>query len=162
MKGFLLGIVLAVLLAQHMPWLGLTGGPVRPEITIKLLGVATIFFCSGLKIRLRDAMDAAKNWRAHANQRNTLSRQPWLSSQTLRRAHVEWHSDRIRSDRAWHIMVASLLSRCWELEAEYYSLWELMRLWGTVLMLGLLLMWSGVRALDEEGADDDDREGDLT
>ena len=66
MKGFLLGIVLAVLLAQQMPWLGLTGGPVRPEITIKLLGVATIFFCSGLKKRLRDAMDAVKNWRAHA------------------------------------------------------------------------------------------------
>jgi sodium/bile acid cotransporter 7 len=59
------GILAAVLLAWSSPSLGVTGGPVRPEITIKLIGVATIFFCSGLKLRLSEAVAAVKNWRSN-------------------------------------------------------------------------------------------------
>ena len=65
MRGFMGGLLAAVVLAYWFPWLGLTGGPARPEITIKLIGVATIFFCSGLKLRLSEAVAAVKNWRSH-------------------------------------------------------------------------------------------------
>ncbi|CAM9911603.1 unnamed protein product, partial [Choristocarpus tenellus] len=62
-RFFLLGAAVAVSVAKLLPWLGATGGPLRPEYTVNKVGIALIFFLIGLSIRLRDLASAAVNVR---------------------------------------------------------------------------------------------------
>ncbi|XP_047423424.1 sodium/bile acid cotransporter 7 isoform X3 [Sciurus carolinensis] len=58
-EWFMIGIVLAIAGAKLKPSVGVNGGPLKPEITVSYIAVATIFFNSGLSLKteptLRDA-----------------------------------------------------------------------------------------------------------
>ena len=62
---FFLGVVLVILLAYMRPELGINGGPLRPEISVKLVGVSLIFLNSGLSIRTREFAGALSNYKLH-------------------------------------------------------------------------------------------------
>ena len=47
-----LGEVLVIFIAKKYPWIGATGGPLKPEFTISRLGVFTIFFINGVALQL--------------------------------------------------------------------------------------------------------------
>lgn len=63
MKHFLGGLLFVLCLAYTLPWLGVKGGPVKPEIFIKQLGVAVIFFGSGLSLPTSQLSSALKKWK---------------------------------------------------------------------------------------------------
>ena len=63
---FLLGIVLAITLAKLHPPLGVKGGILKPEITVKYLAVSFIFFNSGLSLKTEDLAKALKHVKLHA------------------------------------------------------------------------------------------------
>ncbi|XP_042557757.1 sodium/bile acid cotransporter 7 isoform X3 [Dipodomys spectabilis] len=48
---FLVGIVVAIAGAKLRPSVGVNGGPLKPEITVSYIAVATIFFNSGLSLK---------------------------------------------------------------------------------------------------------------
>uniref|UniRef100_A0A8C5L9Y3 Solute carrier family 10 (sodium/bile acid cotransporter family), member 7 n=1 Tax=Jaculus jaculus TaxID=51337 RepID=A0A8C5L9Y3_JACJA len=50
-EWFLVGIVLAIGAAKLQPGVGVNGGPLKPEITVSYIAVATIFFNSGLSLK---------------------------------------------------------------------------------------------------------------
>ena len=62
---FFLGVVLVILSAYLHPSLGIKGGPLRPEISVKLVGVFLIFLNSGLSIRTEEFAGAISNYRLH-------------------------------------------------------------------------------------------------
>ncbi|XP_036914335.1 sodium/bile acid cotransporter 7 isoform X2 [Sturnira hondurensis] len=49
-EWFMIGIVLAIAGAKLEPSIGVNGGPLKPEITVSYIAVATIFFNSGLSL----------------------------------------------------------------------------------------------------------------
>ncbi|XP_049626066.1 sodium/bile acid cotransporter 7 isoform X3 [Suncus etruscus] len=50
-EWFMIGIVLAIAAAKLEPAVGVNGGPLKPEITVSYIAVATIFFNSGLSLK---------------------------------------------------------------------------------------------------------------
>ncbi|XP_046380457.1 sodium/bile acid cotransporter 7-B-like isoform X3 [Haliotis cracherodii] len=48
---FLIGIVLVIILAKVSPNIGAKGGFLKPEVTVKYIGVSIIFFNSGLSLK---------------------------------------------------------------------------------------------------------------
>src|ERR1043165_2050511 len=62
---FLLGMVLATLLAAVFPAPGASGGWMHPELATKG-GVALIFFLHGLILSFGALREGALNWRLHA------------------------------------------------------------------------------------------------
>src|SRR3954463_9375748 len=61
---FLCGLVLAVLLAALVPWIGARGGPLRSEVTVHL-AVAAAFLVSGLTLPLAQLRAAFARARLH-------------------------------------------------------------------------------------------------
>ncbi|MAM91311.1 MAG: hypothetical protein CMI15_07525 [Opitutaceae bacterium] len=66
LKGQLLtvGILIAILLAYVLPYLGATGGPLKTEITTKV-AIAIIFFLQGLTLNTRKLLISVTQWRLH-------------------------------------------------------------------------------------------------
>ncbi|KAF9920004.1 hypothetical protein FBU30_010278 [Linnemannia zychae] len=62
---FLLGLVVVIILARYFPGWGRTGGPIRPEYSVKYGITACIFLLSGLSLKTRDLLTSAMNYRAH-------------------------------------------------------------------------------------------------
>ena len=62
---FLVGIILVIFLAYLKPSIGLKGGPLKPEITIKYMAVSTIFFNSGLSLKTEQLTAALKQVKIH-------------------------------------------------------------------------------------------------
>ncbi|KAF9151072.1 hypothetical protein BG015_007107 [Linnemannia schmuckeri] len=62
---FLLGLVIVIILARYFPGWGRTGGPIRPEYSVKYGITACIFLLSGLSLKTRDLLTSAMNYRAH-------------------------------------------------------------------------------------------------
>ncbi|XP_071846608.1 sodium/bile acid cotransporter 7-like [Apostichopus japonicus] len=62
---FLLGIFVVITAANLIPSIGAKGGPLVPEITIKYLAVAFIFFNSGLSLKTEDLKSALLHVRLH-------------------------------------------------------------------------------------------------
>ncbi len=63
---FILGVFFSIALARAAPWVGVAGGPLRPEITVKRIGVGLIFIMSGLALKTEELAAAAKHVRLHA------------------------------------------------------------------------------------------------
>jgi sodium/bile acid cotransporter 7 len=62
---FLLGLVVVIILARYFPLWGHTGGPIRPEYSVKYGITSCIFLLSGLSLKTRDLLTSAMNYRAH-------------------------------------------------------------------------------------------------
>nr|XP_039264669.1 sodium/bile acid cotransporter 7-like [Styela clava] len=62
---FLIGIVVVISLAKAYPKLGVKGGPLHPEITVKYIAVSLIFFNSGLSLKTDELTSALKQVRLH-------------------------------------------------------------------------------------------------
>eukprot|EP00111_Clytia_hemisphaerica_P009372 TCONS_00027503-protein len=62
---FMVGIVVFILLAKMAPWIGMKGGPLHPEFTIKYMAVMIIFFNSGLSLKSEDLKAALFHYRLH-------------------------------------------------------------------------------------------------
>ncbi|KAG0061525.1 hypothetical protein BGZ90_003548 [Linnemannia elongata] len=62
---FLLGLVVVIILARYFPGWGRTGGPIRPEYSVKYGITSCIFLLSGLSLKTRDLLVSAMNYRAH-------------------------------------------------------------------------------------------------
>ncbi|KAF9357349.1 hypothetical protein BGX26_003897 [Mortierella sp. AD094] len=62
---FLLGLVVVIILARYFPGWGRTGGPIRPEYSVKYGITACIFLLSGLALKTKDLLISAMNYRAH-------------------------------------------------------------------------------------------------
>ncbi|XP_006823728.1 sodium/bile acid cotransporter 7-A-like [Saccoglossus kowalevskii] len=62
---FLIGIVVVIVLARLNPPLGIKGGPLKPEITVKYLAVSFIFFNSGLSLKTEELMSALMQVKLH-------------------------------------------------------------------------------------------------
>ncbi|KAF9908274.1 hypothetical protein BX616_000196 [Lobosporangium transversale] len=62
---FLLGLVVVIILARYFPGWGRTGGPLRPEYSVKYGITACIFLLSGLSLKTKDLLTSAMNYRAH-------------------------------------------------------------------------------------------------
>lgn len=62
---FLCGIVLVILLAWADPEIGIKGGPLHPEITIKYFAVSFIFFNSGLSLKTEELKRALMQVKLH-------------------------------------------------------------------------------------------------
>lgn len=62
---FMIGIVLFILFAKAAPWIGMKGGPLHPEYTIKFIAVGIIFFNSGLSLKSEDLKAALFHYRLH-------------------------------------------------------------------------------------------------
>lgn len=60
---FLVGMVVAVLMAKALPALGKNGGILRPETTIGNYGVALIFLLSGFSLQTSDLAKAISNFK---------------------------------------------------------------------------------------------------
>ncbi|XP_038953514.1 sodium/bile acid cotransporter 7 isoform X3 [Rattus norvegicus] len=54
-EWFMVGIVVAIGAAKLEPSVGVNGGPLKPEITVSYIAVATIFFNSGLSLKTEAA-----------------------------------------------------------------------------------------------------------
>ncbi|KAG0352505.1 hypothetical protein BG005_008040 [Podila minutissima] len=62
---FLLGLVVAIILARYFPDWGRTGGPLRPEYSAKYGITSCIFLLSGLSLKTSDLLTSAMNYKAH-------------------------------------------------------------------------------------------------
>ncbi|KAG0028956.1 hypothetical protein BGZ81_004263 [Podila clonocystis] len=62
---FLFGLVVAIILARYFPNWGRTGGPLRPEYSVKYGFTSCIFLLSGLSLKTKDLLTSAMNYRAH-------------------------------------------------------------------------------------------------
>ena len=62
---FMIGIVVFIFLAKIAPWIGMKGGPLHPEFTIKYIAVGIIFFNSGLSLKSEDLKAALFHYRLH-------------------------------------------------------------------------------------------------
>ncbi|KAF9345865.1 hypothetical protein BGX26_002664 [Mortierella sp. AD094] len=61
----LLGLAVGITLAHYFPGAGKTGGPIRPEYSVKYGITACIFLLSGLSLKTKDILKSALNYRAH-------------------------------------------------------------------------------------------------
>ncbi|KAF4524430.1 hypothetical protein B566_EDAN013713 [Ephemera danica] len=59
------GILISIIIAQISPSIGVKGGLLRPEITVKYVCVAGIFFVSGLSLKSEQLFKAFKQYRLH-------------------------------------------------------------------------------------------------
>ena len=62
---FMVGIIVFILFAKMAPWIGMKGGPLHPEFTIKYIAVGIIFFNSGLSLKSEDLKAALFHYRLH-------------------------------------------------------------------------------------------------
>ncbi|KAF9966872.1 hypothetical protein BGZ70_000910 [Mortierella alpina] len=62
---FLLGLIVVIVLARYYPNAGRTGGPIRPEYSVKYGVTSCIFLLSGLSLKTADILRSAMNYRAH-------------------------------------------------------------------------------------------------
>ncbi|XP_069878267.1 sodium/bile acid cotransporter 7 isoform X2 [Dipodomys merriami] len=62
---FLVGIVVAIAGAKLRPSVGVNGGPLKPEITVSYIAVATIFFNSGLSLKTEELTSALVHLKLH-------------------------------------------------------------------------------------------------
>lgn len=65
-NSFPVGMALAVAAARIAPSLGANGGPLRLDVTVGRLGIAAVFFLSGLSIRPSELTSAAASFRLNA------------------------------------------------------------------------------------------------
>ena len=63
MKHFLGALLVVLCVAYMFPALGVKGGPFRPEFLVKKVGVAVIFFGSGLSLPTSSLGSALRKWR---------------------------------------------------------------------------------------------------
>jgi len=76
---FLVGMFVAIGLAQAFPDLGKNGGVLRPELFIGKYGVTLIFLLSGLSLELSQLKEAASNWKLNGlTQVMTFAAWPYL------------------------------------------------------------------------------------
>lgn len=61
----LVGIGAAICVAYRAPWLGVKGGPLRPELTVSWGVTWVIFFLAGLRLKTRQLADASARVRTH-------------------------------------------------------------------------------------------------
>uniref|UniRef100_A0A7N5KFQ1 Solute carrier family 10 member 7 n=1 Tax=Ailuropoda melanoleuca TaxID=9646 RepID=A0A7N5KFQ1_AILME len=64
-EWFMIGIVLAIAGAKLKPSIGVNGGPLKPEITVSYIAVATIFFNSGLSLKTEELTSALVHIKLH-------------------------------------------------------------------------------------------------
>ncbi|KAI8479797.1 hypothetical protein Bbelb_424560 [Branchiostoma belcheri] len=64
-EWFLLGIVFVISMAKVDPSLGVKGGPLKPEYTVKYFAVSFIFFNSGLSLKTEDLTSALFQVKLH-------------------------------------------------------------------------------------------------
>ncbi|XP_065760044.1 sodium/bile acid cotransporter 7 isoform X4 [Muntiacus reevesi] len=64
-EWFMIGIVLAIAGAKLAPSIGVNGGPLKPEITVSYIAVATIFFNSGLSLNTEELTSALVHIKLH-------------------------------------------------------------------------------------------------
>ncbi|XP_011246847.1 sodium/bile acid cotransporter 7 isoform X2 [Mus musculus] len=64
-EWFMVGIVVAIGAAKLEPSVGVNGGPLKPEITVSYIAVATIFFNSGLSLKTEELTSALVHLRLH-------------------------------------------------------------------------------------------------
>ncbi|XP_053786589.1 sodium/bile acid cotransporter 7 isoform X3 [Desmodus rotundus] len=64
-EWFMIGIVLAIAGAKLEPSIGVNGGPLKPEITVSYIAVATIFFNSGLSLKTEELTGALVHIKLH-------------------------------------------------------------------------------------------------
>ncbi|XP_008683675.1 sodium/bile acid cotransporter 7 isoform X4 [Ursus maritimus] len=64
-EWFMIGIVLAIAGAKLEPSIGVNGGPLKPEITVSYIAVATIFFNSGLSLKTEELTSALVHIKLH-------------------------------------------------------------------------------------------------
>lgn len=62
---FLYGICFVIFMAKMYPQIGMKGGPLKPEITVKYIAVSTIFFNSGLSLKTEQLTAALKQIKVH-------------------------------------------------------------------------------------------------
>ncbi|XP_031196243.1 sodium/bile acid cotransporter 7 isoform X3 [Mastomys coucha] len=94
-EWFMVGIVVAIGAAKLKPSVGVNGGPLKPEITVSYIAVATIFFNSGLSLKTEELTSALVHLRLHLFiQIFTLAFFPatmWLALQLLSVTSInEW------------------------------------------------------------------------
>ena len=61
---FIIGVVVVVLAAWEAPRLGVKGGPFRPEFTVRIAGVFSIFAISGFGLKPDQLREGALHWQA--------------------------------------------------------------------------------------------------
>lgn len=61
----MIGIVLVIAAAKLEPSVGVNGGPLKPEITVSYIAVATIFFNSGLSLKTEELTSALVHIKLH-------------------------------------------------------------------------------------------------
>ncbi|XP_051061842.1 sodium/bile acid cotransporter 7 isoform X2 [Phodopus roborovskii] len=64
-EWFMVGIVVAIGAAKLEPSVGVNGGPLKPEITVSYIAVATIFFNSGLSLKTEELTSALVHLKLH-------------------------------------------------------------------------------------------------
>ncbi|XP_002716965.1 sodium/bile acid cotransporter 7 isoform X3 [Oryctolagus cuniculus] len=64
-EWFMIGIVLVIAAAKLEPSVGVNGGPLKPEITVSYIAVATIFFNSGLSLKTEELTSALVHIKLH-------------------------------------------------------------------------------------------------
>ncbi|XP_004645494.1 sodium/bile acid cotransporter 7 [Octodon degus] len=64
-EWFMVGIVVAIAGAKLEPSVGVNGGPLKPEITVSYIAVATIFFNSGLSLKTEELTSALVHLKLH-------------------------------------------------------------------------------------------------
>ncbi|XP_035298403.1 sodium/bile acid cotransporter 7 isoform X3 [Cricetulus griseus] len=64
-EWFMVGIVVAIGAAKLQPSVGVNGGPLKPEITVSYIAVATIFFNSGLSLKTEELTSALVHLKLH-------------------------------------------------------------------------------------------------
>ncbi|XP_073897343.1 sodium/bile acid cotransporter 7 isoform X2 [Castor canadensis] len=64
-EWFMVGIVVAIVGAKLEPSFGVNGGPLKPEITVSYIAVATIFFNSGLSLKTEELTSALVHLKLH-------------------------------------------------------------------------------------------------
>ncbi|XP_013015850.1 sodium/bile acid cotransporter 7 isoform X2 [Cavia porcellus] len=64
-EWFMIGIVVAIAGAKLKPSVGVNGGPLKPEITVSYIAVATIFFNSGLSLKTEELTSALVHLKLH-------------------------------------------------------------------------------------------------
>lgn len=63
-QWFIIGVISSIFFAKAAPWVGRKGGPLQPEVTIKL-AVASIFLIIGLSLKTRQLKETLFQWRIH-------------------------------------------------------------------------------------------------
>ncbi|XP_021103354.1 sodium/bile acid cotransporter 7 isoform X2 [Heterocephalus glaber] len=64
-EWFMIGIVVVIAGAKLEPSVGVHGGPLKPEITVSYIAVATIFFNSGLSLKTEELTSALVHLKLH-------------------------------------------------------------------------------------------------